>query len=224
MVIFKTSLIPLARVLTVHSFFISKSQPYLESERSDFCWRPLKNEIRRVYSLSWLETSINLFWRAKILSATLKKKCEPPYLKTCHSLAGEGRVSLSRQTVSHSQFGMKIIKHWVKFRKSFCEHVYKSNGSKLHCCIEWSKFKCISSVLSRSPKAPHDQTNHQKCSLGLLFTSSTSYTISTPDLQTTTFANRNRFLWLWTLASYTDLRLHMHERPDGVERFGSGTR
>ena len=52
------------------------------------------------------------------------------------------------------------------------------------------------------------RNNHQKCSLGLLFTSSTSYTISTPDLQTTTFANRNRFLWLWTLASYTDLRLH----------------
>ena len=95
MVIFKTSLIPLAQVLIVHSFFISKSQPYLESERSDFCQRPLKNEIRRVYSLSWLETSINLFRRAKILSATLKKKCEPPYLKTCHSLAGKlGRVSL----------------------------------------------------------------------------------------------------------------------------------
>ena len=129
-------------------------------------------------------------------------------MKTCHSLGGERRVSLSRQTVSHSQLGMKIIKHWVKFRKSFCEHAYKSKGLKLHCCIEWSKFKCISSVLSRCPKAPHDQTNHQKCSLGLLFTSSTSYTISTPDLQTTTFANRNTFLWLWTLASCTDLRLH----------------
>ena len=52
------------------------------------------------------------------------------------------------------------------------------------------------------------RNNHQKCSLGLLFTSSTSYTISTPDLQIITFANRNRFLWLWKLASYTDLRLH----------------
>ena len=122
--------------------------------------------------------------------------------------AREGIFGHNKQYLILMQLGMKIIKHWAKFRKYFCEHVCKSNGSKLHCCIEWSKFKCISSVLSRSPKAPHDQTNHQKCSLGLLFTCSTSYTISTPDLQTTTFVNRNRFLWLWTLASYTDLRLH----------------
>ena len=65
-----------------------------------------------------------------------------------------------------------------------------------------------SNVSAHVHQAPHDQTNHQKCSLGLLFTCSTSYTISTPDLQTTTFANRNRYLWLWTLASYPDLRLH----------------
>lgn len=154
-----------------------------------------------------------------------KEKIWIPLFENLSSFSGgrEGIFLTSWQTVSHSQLGMKIIKHWVKFRKSFCEHVYKSKGLKLHCYIEWSKFKCISSVLSRSPKAPHDQTNHQKCSLGLLLTSSTSYTFSTPDLQITTFANRIDFFGYENWPP-TQTHGYTHEWRDEVERFGSGTR